>query len=114
MAYRKYRNKPVEYFGIKFHSTAEGDRYLYLRQEKIAGRIKNLVLQPKFRLQDAFILNEEKHEPIDYIADFRYTNKDGIDIIEDVKGVKTEVYRIKKKLFLKKYGKEIGKFVEVK
>jgi hypothetical protein len=38
-----------------------------------------------------------------YYADFVYY-KDGELIVEDVKGVKTEAYKIKKKLMLERYG----------
>ena len=41
-----------------------------------------------------------------YIADFVYM-QDGRQIVEDAKGEKTDVYKIKKKLMLYKYGIEI-------
>ena len=35
-----------------------------------------------------------------YVADFVYTDKNGNVVVEDVKGIKTEVYKIKRKLML--------------
>lgn len=69
-----------------------------------AGEIKNLVLQPRFLLQDEFFdKNGVKHKKIEYVADFLYIDNDGKAIVEDVKGVLTDVYKLKKKMFLKKY-----------
>lgn len=68
-----------------------------------AGKISDLILQPSFILQEGFRdKNGKHHREIKYIADFKYT-KDGEVIIEDVKGFKTEIYRIKKKLLLHKH-----------
>lgn len=39
-----------------------------------------------------------------YVADFVYTDKDGRTVVEDTKGVRTDVYRIKRKLMLQVYG----------
>lgn len=39
-----------------------------------------------------------------YVADFVYNDKDGRTVVEDAKGVRTDVYRIKRKLMLKVYG----------
>lgn len=39
-----------------------------------------------------------------YVADFVYTDKDGNLIVEDTKGMRTEVYRIKRKLMLHVHG----------
>lgn len=107
----KYRNKRVTYYNINFQSIAEGQRYLYLRSEAEAGRITQLVLQPRFLLQGGFLHEGAKIRKIEYVADFSYY-KDGVRIIEDVKGKKTDAYNLKKKFFLKKYGKEL-KFMEI-
>lgn len=96
----KYKSKSTVIDGIFFHSKKESMRYLYLKIELAKGNISELVLQPQFKLQESFKLNGETHRGISYYADFSY-KKDGKNIIEDVKGMKTEVYKIKKKLFLK-------------
>lgn len=67
-----------------------------------AGLITNLALQPKFVLQDSFVYKNRTYRKIEYIADFSYVRtEDDILVIEDVKGLKTDVYKIKEKMFLK-------------
>jgi len=102
----KYLNKKVEIDGFKFDSKKEGNRYLELKLLLKAKKITDLYLQPDFILQDSFKLNGKTHSAIKYVADFKYT-ENGAIVIEDVKGFLTDVYRIKKKLFLFKYGNEL-------
>lgn len=61
--------------------------------------ISKLVQQPKFVLLKGFWSQHEKIRPLCYFADFSYI-KDGVQIIEDVKGKRTDVYILKKKLLL--------------
>lgn len=95
MAYRrrnKYGNVRTEVDGIKFHSRKEAARYEVLRDMQAAGSITNLRLQVPFRL----LVNDKL--VCRYISDFVYTNTDGAEIVEDVKGRLTDVYKLKKKL----------------
>lgn len=99
---------------IVFDSKSEKERYLELLTLQKKEKIKGLHLQPKFLLQESFESNGEKHRPIYYTADFEYYLPDGTRVVEDVKGFKTDVYKLKKKLFLYRYGnlltfKEVGK-----
>lgn len=104
----KYHNKKVIYDGITFDSIKEKNRYIELKLMERAGLIKDLKLQYEFELQPAFILNKKKIRKISYIADFYYfDNKLNDYIIEDTKGMRTEVYKIKKKMFQYRYKKEI-------
>ena len=64
-----------------------------------AKKIKNLTLQPIFRLQPKFKKNGATIREIKYVADFMYTDENGKIVVEDVKGMKTDVYKIKKKMF---------------
>lgn len=106
MAYRKYKAKKVIVDGITFDSKKEARRYQELKLLERAGVIKDLVLQPSFLLQDKFEYKDKTEHKIKYIADFKYLDtKTGKVVVEDVKGYKTDVYKIKRKLFLKKYGK---------
>lgn len=98
----KYGNKKVLIDGIKFDSMAEGRRYKELKLMQRAGIIKELELQPKFLLQESFKKNGKTYKKIEYIADFKYTEK-GKTVIEDVKGKETEVFKLKHKLFEYKY-----------
>jgi len=111
----KYNNKIVVFEGITFHSIAEKDRYCELLFMVRAKEISDLVLQPKFLLQDKFVDSMGgKHDKLHYIGDFQYINKTGKIVVEDVKGKKTEVYNIKKKLFCKKIlGVNVDIFMEV-
>jgi len=87
----KYRAIRTEVDGIMFASKKEALRYKELKFLLQEQRISDLVLQPKFPIEVC------GKKICTYIADFMY-NEDGIQVIEDVKGVKTSVYRIKKKL----------------
>lgn len=100
----KYNAKKATVDGHTFDSKREAERYCELKFFVRAGEIRNLELQPRFLLQDEFFdKNEVKHKKIEYVADFMYIDKCGKTIVEDVKGVLTDVYKLKKKMFLKKY-----------
>lgn len=99
MARSKYGAKKTIVDGIKFDSKREANRYIELKLLERAGEIKNLELQPKFVLQPKYRKNGKGIREIAYIADFRYfDNRLDKLVVEDVKGVKTEVYRLKKKI----------------
>lgn len=106
MARSKYGAKPTTVDGIRFASKAEARRYSELRMLERAGEIVKLELQPKFPLMHA------GKKLATYIADFRYvvpgyrplTDR---EVVEDVKGMKTPVYRLKKKMVEAQYGIEI-------
>jgi hypothetical protein len=102
----KYGAKKCEYEGIKFDSQKERDRYIELKLLEKGGGITDLQLQVPFVLQDSFEFNGKKILPIKYIADFTYW-KNGELVIEDVKGKKTDVYELKKKMFMYRYKKYI-------
>ena len=102
--YSKYNAKKANVGGIKFDSKREAERYCELKLLEKAKEIRNLELQPRFLLQDKFVDKQgNKHRKIEYVADFFYIDKDDKKIVEDVKGVLTDVYKLKKKLFLKIY-----------
>ena len=94
----KYKNKHVEYHGIKFDSKKEGSYYLKLKTMEELGIIRDLKLQVKFELQPSFKFNGKTIRAINYIADFTYYDENNKYHIVDTKGVKTEVYKIKKKM----------------
>lgn len=101
----KYNAKKTVIDGITFDSKKEASRYQELKLMEKAGAIMNLELQPRFLLQDKYIYQGKTVRKIEYIADFRYKDtKTGKTIVEDVKGVKTDIYKLKKKLFLCRYG----------
>ena len=98
----KYRNKKVIVDEKEFDSKREGNRYKELKLLERAGKIKDLELQPRFLLQDSFKKNGRTFRKIEYVADFKYI-ENGKTIVEDVKGMQTDVFKLKHKLFEKKY-----------
>ena len=98
----KYRNKKVIVDGEEFGSKKEGNRYKELRLLERAGEISNLELQPRFLLQDKFKKNGKTYRKIEYVADFKYI-ENGKKIVEDVKGIQTDVFKLKHKIFEKVY-----------
>lgn len=96
----KYNNKKTMIKGILFDSIAESERYLELLSMEKKGEIKELRIQPVFTLQVGFKRGKKIHKAITYIADFSYRKGSSI-YIEDVKGVYTQVYLMKRKMLLK-------------
>lgn len=108
MAWKNY-NRPNKYKtivdGIKFDSIREAERYQELKLLEEAGKISHLELQPIVVLQDKFIYQGKTIRAITYRGDFAYfDHRVNRGVIEDVKGVETDVFKIKKKMFQKKYG----------
>jgi hypothetical protein len=98
----KYYNKRTEVHGTSFDSKKEAARYQELLLLERAHKIVDLELQPRFDL----VVNDCKIGF--YKADFRYTDiKTGSSVIEDVKGMKTPVYNLKRKLVKALYGIDI-------
>lgn len=113
MLTHKYHAKKTAVDGITFDSRKEAERYKELKALERVGKIDRLELQPRFELQESFKHKGKTIRKIEYVADFLYRDLSTLElVVEDVKGVKTDVYKLKKKLFLKHYGNEY-KFVEV-
>ena len=101
---RKYNNSKPIVDGIKFDSNKEARYYNELKIRQQVGEIEGFQLQPEFVLQEGFRdKTGKKHRSIKYRADFKIKHIDDSEEIIDVKGYKTNVYRIKKKLLLYKY-----------
>jgi hypothetical protein len=96
----KYRNKKCSVDGHKFASLAEARRYIDLRLLEKTGKIQALTLQPSFDISCCSL------HICRYIADFQYL-ENGARIVEDVKGVRTRDYQMKKKLMRAIYGIEV-------
>ena len=96
----KYNNTRVEVDGMPFDSKREAARWQELRLLERAGEISDLRRQVRYEL----VPKLPGERPVDYIADFVYRNKDGNEVVEDVKGVRTQVYIIKRKLMLWRHG----------
>ena len=111
----KYGNKEKVVDGMKFDSKLEAKRYIQLKLLQRAGEIKDLRTQAEFILQPSYKKNGKTIRAIKYVADFVYYDvRKGKTIIEDTKGFRNDVYKLKKKIFEYKYPdleiKEITKY----
>lgn len=104
----KYHASETMVDGIRFDSKREARRFMELRLLLKAGKIKDLRLQPNLTLIEGFTtVDGERIKPEVYRADFSYIDQWGNRIYEDAKGHRTEVYRLKMKQVLDKYGVRI-------
>jgi len=113
----KYRSQKVVVNGIRFDSKKEARRYCYLAMRQQTGEIKDLQRQVKY------VLIPSQREPditgvrggikkgkllereCAYYADFQYYDLAADEfVVEDTKGVRTEAYKIKRKLMLYVHG----------
>ena len=106
----KYSSAKTDIDGIKFDSKKEAEFYAELKLREKAGEISHLRLQPRYLLQEAFKHEDKQYREMEYVADFEYI-ENGEKVVVDVKGFKTAVYMLKKKLFLYKYGDKV-RFIE--
>ena len=104
----KYGNAKTVVNGLKFDSRAEAQRYSHLMILQRAGHISNLRCQVSFELVSGvkFAGAARAKPSLRYVADFVYTEK-GKEVIEDVKGVETQEFKIKRHLMLALLGKEV-------
>lgn len=105
----KYGNRRTWVDGMQFDSQHEAQRYQELAFLQKAGKISDLMRQVHFELIPA--IKDDKtgktiQRPIEYVADFTYRQGDET-IVEDAKGVRTDVYKLKKKLMRWQYGVNI-------
>ena len=96
----KYRNIKTTIDNITFDSKAEARRYQDLKLLFRGNEISDLELQPKFNL------TAHGKAICRYVADFRY-KENGNTVVEDVKGIQTPVFKLKRKLFKAQYGFDI-------
>lgn len=111
----KYHAKKTVVDGITFDSKKEAKRWQELRQLEQTGQINGLKRQVEFLL-----IPEQREEDTigvrggrkrgkllerkcTYIADFTYY-ENGELVVEDTKGIRTDVYKVKRKLMLQNWG----------
>lgn len=105
----KYRAKSETVDGHLFPSGREARRYRELKLMEAGGAIRELELQPKFKLgpDDAPILIRSAGYPNGrravYLADFRYRDRHGSTVIEDVKGIDTPLSKLKRAIVEAQY-----------
>lgn len=99
----KYRNRKTTTEHGSFDSKGEARRYSELKHLEVLGRISGLTRQVSFILQESFRGQDGKTiRAIVFVADFTYYEF-GRPIVEDFKGVRTAVFKMKKKMFQAKY-----------
>lgn len=109
----KYRNVKTTLDGIIFDSKKEAARYQELFLLQRGNVIKDLDVHPTYVLQPAFKSWGVTHRAITYEGDFSYSER-GVHVVEDVKAIKTEVFRIKEKMFRYKYPEVDFRIINVK
>lgn len=110
----KYNNVRCEVDGERFDSIKEASRWKDLLLLQRAGEIKDLRRQVQYEL----VPPHGKNRGVYYVADFVYLERpkgwekiqaagqyvDWVGVVEDVKGVRTREYGIKKKLMFHVHG----------
>lgn len=86
----KYRNIPTD----GYSSRKEARRAAELKILERIGDIQNLREQVVYVLAPSVVRKGRKRPPVRYIADFVYMQA-GKEIVEDVKGISTPMYRMK-------------------
>lgn len=110
----KYGNHPVDFDGQHFDSKKEATYYVYFRDLARKGEISNLRRQVPFELlPDIYeqkiihlktkdkVIQKVVQSAVYYYADFVFTDKQGKEVVVDVKSEATrkdKVYVLKKKM----------------
>jgi hypothetical protein len=119
----KYGNTATWVDGLRFDSKREAARYNVLKVRLRAGDIRRLKCQPRYALCALVIDNADvrdinkgtnsprRHPVAEYVADFEYEESDrgygGVTwrvVVEDAKGARTDLYKLKKRWFEAQYG----------
>jgi Protein of unknown function (DUF1064) len=95
----KYHNERSKSYASKYEASVAQNLDVLYR----AGKINNLQEQVPFTL----VQGNGKIRPIRYISDFVWFDLKGVRHVADAKGVKTPVYRLKRKMMMLLHGIEI-------
>ncbi|MFJ7662000.1 DUF1064 domain-containing protein [Lysinibacillus sp. NPDC097162] len=107
MSKAKYGNKKVVHDEITFDSAMEAKYYDYLKHQQVQGVVTAFELQPRFVLLPKFEKNGKKYREIGYNADFTVHYADGHTEVVDIKGMVTQQFELRKKLFEYRYPHEL-------
>jgi predicted alpha-1,6-mannanase (GH76 family) len=97
----KYNAHHKEYGGSMYHSTKEADHARLLDTLKKAATPAQRVVRWERQVKVRLELNGKLITH--WYCDFRVWFADGHDEWHEVKGIKTEAYRLKEKMFLAQY-----------
>jgi hypothetical protein len=95
--HHKFRAQPQYHDGMHFSSKKELKRYLELKQLQEAGEVNFFLTQVPLRIPGG----------VKYVCDYLVFWANGEETFEDVKGVRTDMYKVKKKLVEHNYPIEI-------
>lgn len=110
----KYNNRKIMVDGVEFDSIAESRRYQELIMSSRAGEIYDLKVHQRWELLPSYKHGNKTVRGIFYEDDFNYIDsKDKKRHVEDVKGVQTEAFKIKRKMFLQRYPEVVFEIVKV-
>lgn len=101
---QKFNATPMVVEGIRFQSRREATRYLQLRALELRGEIRQLERQVPFPIETVNLVTGEITRVARYFADFTYLTADGRRVVEDAKGMRTETYKLKKRLVEAQHG----------
>ena len=101
----KYNAKKIKVDGFLFDSQAEAKFYEYLKKQKELGVVLDFEMQKVFEVQEGFRHPRSGKwiRAIKYIPDFVVHYVGGETEVVDIKGMKTDVYKMKAKMFMYKY-----------
>ena len=94
----KYHSRKTVVDGIPFDSKLEAERFIQLKLLRKAGEISDLKLKPQFQIFKGYTDPDtgERHGSRYYEADFQYLDlRSHCVIVEDTKGIETDVFRLK-------------------
>src|SRR5512137_1853211 len=104
----KFNAKKTEIDGIVFHSRKESVRYSQLKLYEKGGLISDLRLQVPYDLIPKLVINGKTERAIKYVADFVYYDTvHKCEVVEDVKGMITDVFKLKYRLMKLQHGIDI-------
>ena len=104
----KYRNTRTEFAGLTFHSKAEAKRYGELQILERIGQIRGLQRQVAYELAPPVkYAGASRTKPaLRLVVDFSYWEGEQ-QILEDTKGVQTDVFKVKRHLLKAVHGLEV-------
>jgi hypothetical protein len=100
----KYNATKVHDDGLIFDSKLEHSRYLQLKTLQAAGAIRELEVHKVYTLIDKEYVRGKPERAVKHELDFDYFDcEQKRRVVEDVKGVKTAVWVLKRRLFVARY-----------
>ena len=99
----KYNATKKTVDGVTFDSAGEARAFALLNLWHKVGAIQSLERQPRYTLMDGYVdATGRKVRAMEYVPDFRFIRDNKI-VVVDFKGMRTEAYKLKAKLFRQRY-----------